>query len=97
MLARSGLFVGTGPNLDIGGEFPEILEGNMDRQTLPALWILKFLPNTAASAIADLAGIHGENATIGTACSASLQAVGEAFRKIRNGYLACACRGGDSR
>ncbi|MFZ2444713.1 MAG: beta-ketoacyl-[acyl-carrier-protein] synthase family protein [Syntrophobacteraceae bacterium] len=98
MAARSGLFVGSGPNLDIGGEFPEILDGNMDRQTLPALWILKFLPNTAASAIADLAGIHGENATIGTACSASLQAVGEAFRKIRNGYLDLALAGGgDSR
>lgn len=98
MPAKTGLFVGSGPNLDIGGEFPEILDGNMDRQDLPALWILKFLPNTAASAIADLAGIHGENATIGTACSASLQAIGEAFRKIRNGYLDMALAGGgDSR
>ncbi len=98
MLAGAGLFVGSGPNLDIGGEFPEILEGQMDRQDLPALWILKFLPNTAASAIADLAGIHGENATIGTACSASLQAIGEAFRKVRNGYLDLALAGGgDSR
>ncbi len=98
MLQKTGLFVGSGPNLDIGGEFPEIHDGHMDRQDLPALWILKFLPNTAASAIADLAGIHGENATIGTACSASLQAIGEAFRRIRNGYLELALAGGgDSR
>ncbi len=98
MLAEAGLFVGAGPNLDIGGEFPEISGGEMERDSLAALWILKFLPNTAASAIADLAGIHGENATIGTACSASLQAVGEAFRKVRDGHLRAALAGGgDSR
>ena len=98
MRARAGLFVGTGPNLDIGTEFPEIQEGQLDREDLAALWILRFLPNTAASAIADLAGIHGENATIGTACSASLQAVGEAFRRIKHGVLDLALAGGgDSR
>jgi len=95
---NTGLFVGIGPNLDIGGEFPEIRNGDIDRQDLSALWILKFLPNTAASAIAKLAGIHGENFTVTTACSASLQAIGEAFRKIRNGYLDTALAGGgDSR
>ncbi len=98
MRARAGLFVGTGPNLDIGTEFPEIQEGNLDREDLAALWILRFLPNTAASAIADLAGIHGENATIGTACSASLQAIGEAFRRIKYGLVDLALAGGgDSR
>ncbi|MEM5786209.1 MAG: beta-ketoacyl-[acyl-carrier-protein] synthase family protein [Syntrophobacteraceae bacterium] len=98
MLEKAGLFTGSGPNLDIGGEFPEITDGNMDRQTLSALWILRFLPNTAASAISDLAGIHGENATIGTACSASLQAIGEAFRRIRHRCLKVALAGGgDSR
>jgi 3-oxoacyl-[acyl-carrier-protein] synthase II len=97
-LAEAGLFVGAGPNLDIGSEFPEIRGGKMEAESLAALWILKFLPNTAASTIADLAGIHGENATIGTACSASLQAIGEAFRRIRDGRLALALAGGgDSR
>jgi 3-oxoacyl-[acyl-carrier-protein] synthase II len=98
MLSRAGLFVGTGPNLDIGSEFPDIRDGEMDRPSLAALWILRFLPNTPASSIADIAGIHGENATIATACSASLQAVGEAYRKIRCGYLDLALAGGgDSR
>ena len=97
-LAQAGLFVGCGPNLDIGGEFPEIQEGVMDRRDLQALWILKFLPNTAASVIAKLSGMHGENLTISTACSASLQAIGEAFRKIKDGYLELAfAGGGDSR
>ncbi|CAN2039115.1 Beta-ketoacyl-(acyl-carrier-protein) synthase family protein [Candidatus Magnetomoraceae bacterium gMMP-15] len=97
-IQKAGLFVGSGPNLDLGGECPEIQKGEVDWKKLKALWILKFLPNTAASAIATLAGIHGENLTITTACSASLQAIGEAFRKIKHGYLNLAfAGGGDSR
>jgi len=97
-MAEAGLFVGAGPNLNIGGEFPDVSGGNIDRTGLQALWILKFLPNTAASVIARLMGIHGENLTVSTACSASLQAIGEAFRKIKGGYLNCALAGGgDSR
>ncbi len=95
---EAGLFVGAGPNLNIGGEFPDVNCGNMDRRDLQALWILKFLPNTAASVIASLLGIHGENLTVSTACSASLQAIGEAFRRVKDGYLDCALAGGgDSR
>ena len=98
LLAESGLFLGAGPNLDIGGEFPDVKAGEIDRKDLMALWMLKFLPNTAASVIAKLAGIHAENQTITTACSASLQAIGEAFRKIKNGYIDLAfAGGGDSR
>ena len=98
LLAEAGLFLGTGPNLDIGGEFPDVKAGEIDRKDLMALWMLKFLPNTAASVIAKLAGIHGENQTLTTACSASLQAIGEAFRKIRDGYIDLAfAGGGDSR
>lgn len=98
VLVDTGLFIGTGPNLDIGGEFPEVRNGAIDRQDLQALWILRFLPNTAASAISKLADIHGENLTISTACSASLQAIGEAFRRIKDGYLKRAfAGGGDSR
>jgi len=97
-LAKAGLFSGAGPNLNIGGEFPDVKAGEIDRKNLMALWMLKFLPNTAASVIAKLAGIHGENQTITTACSASLQAIGEAFRKIKNGYIDLAfAGGGDSR
>jgi len=97
-LAKSGLFVGAGPNLDIDGEFPEIRNGKIKWKNAAALWMLKFLPNTAASAISSLAGIHGENSTVGTACSASTQAIGEAFRKIKEGHLDLAFAGaGDSR
>ena len=98
LLGKAGLFIGTGPNLDIGGEFPEIQRGEIDRSDLMALWILRFLPNTAASSIARLTGIHGENIISAAACAASLQAIGEAFRKIKDGYLDLAfAGGGDSR
>ena len=95
---ESGLFVGAGPHMDIGGEFPNIENGRINRNKLDALWILRFLPNTAASLIAQSVGIRGENLTVGTACAAALSAVGEAFRRIRDGYLYCALAGGgDSR
>ncbi len=98
ILHKTGLFTGTGPNLDIGGELPDIKNGVIDNKSLAALWILKFLPNTAASAISKFTGVHGENLTINTACSASMQAIGEAYRKIKNGYLELALAGGgDSR
>jgi 3-oxoacyl-[acyl-carrier-protein] synthase II len=89
MLENAGLFVGAGPNLDLG-------HGMDDR--LSALWILNFLPNTAASAIAALAGIHGESTTMSTACATTVQVVGEAFQKVRLGGLDIALAGGgDSR
>ena len=94
----SGLFVGAGPNLDMAAECPRIADGAIVSNGLPALWMLRFLPNTAASTIAQLTGIRGDNLTVGNACAASLQAVGEAFRRIKDGYLDRAVAGGgDSR
>lgn len=98
LLEAAGLFTGTGPNFDISADFPDIQDGNMDSRQLAALWMLRYLPNTAASAISQFLNIHGENSTVGTACSASTQAIGEAYRKIKDGYLTTALAGGgDSR
>jgi len=97
-IAGAGLFVGAAPNFDIGGECPNITEGKINAENLHALWILRFLPNTASSIIARLTGVHGENLAVTTACAASLQAIGEAYRKIKDGYLDLALAGsGDSR
>lgn len=98
LLEDAGLFCGMGPNFDISSDFPNVENGNLDSTELAALWMLRYLPNTAASAISQFLHIHGENSTIGTACSASTQAIGEAFRKIKDGYLTVAfAGGGDSR
>ncbi len=97
-IEASGLFVGAGPNLDLGAECPRIENGDIAGEGMSALWILRFLPNTAASSIAQLTGLRGENLTVGTACAASLQALGEAYRRIKDGYLDRAVTGGgDSR
>ncbi len=95
-LAKAGLFIGSGPSLDFGEELSYLNPDNPDLSKLKALWMLKYLSNTAASVISRLTGIHGDNATIGTACSATLQAIGEAFRKIKDGYLDLAFAGGGS-
>jgi 3-oxoacyl-[acyl-carrier-protein] synthase II len=98
LLTDAGLFIGAGPNLDIEREFPNIDNGSAEWSKIQALWLLKFLPNTAASIISQLTGIHGECATLGTACAASLQAIGNAYHKIKYGYLDIAVAGGgDSR
>jgi len=97
-LENAGLFLACGPNMDITDEIRNIHDGKMDEQGLAALFLLKFLPNTATSLIARLTGAHGENITVGSACAASLMAIGEAFRKIKDGYLDVALAGGgDSR
>ncbi len=83
-----GLFLGVGPNT-------EVLGGDGLSQ---ALALLKVIPNTPTCIISELFGIHGENLTITNACTSSLQAVGEGFRRIRYGTLSLAmCGGGDSR
>jgi 3-oxoacyl-[acyl-carrier-protein] synthase II len=56
--------------------------GNADKNTLFPLWILKYLPNMTAAHISLIHGAQGANSTITTACAASTQAVGEAFRLI---------------
>lgn len=91
LIEDCGLFVGTGPNLDIP-------DSGMNYSEQKALWILEHLPNTVSSSISSLLNIHGENSTIATACSASLQAIGEGFRRIKHGYTNMALvGGGDSR
>lgn len=85
-LDRAGLFLGLGPNLQASPRD--------DR----ALWLLDYLPNTVTSIMAELLGAHGENLTILTACAASTQALGQAFRTIAAGLADVALAGGgDSR
>ena len=62
------------------------------------LWLLKHLPNMAAAHISILHHAMGPNNTIVTACAASTQAVGEAFRLIGRGDADVMLAGGcDSR
>jgi 3-oxoacyl-[acyl-carrier-protein] synthase II len=67
-------------------------------ESMDPLWLLKHLPNMAASHISILHGAMGPNNTIVTACAAGTQAVGEAFRLLSRGDADIMLAGGcDSR
>ena len=67
-------------------------------ESMDPLWLLKHLPNMAASHLSILHGAMGPNNTIVTACAAGTQAVGEAFRLIARGDADVMLAGGcDSR
>jgi 3-oxoacyl-[acyl-carrier-protein] synthase II len=62
------------------------------------LWLLKHLPNMAASHLSILHGAMGPNNTVVTACAAGTQAIGEAFRLVARGDADVMLAGGcDSR
>lgn len=85
-LDQAGLFLGLGPNLEARPRDDK------------ALWLLDCLPNTLTSVMAGMLGVHGENLTIMTACAASTQALGQAFRAVAAGLADVALAGGgDSR
>lgn len=85
-LENAGLYLGLGPNL------------KARPRTDKALWLLDYLPNTLAASISQILGLRGENSTILTACSASTQALGQAFAAVRHGLIDRALAGGgDSR
>ena len=97
-LENTGLYVGTGPNLDITEAFSRTEDGEADFSGNPALWMLEFLANTPASAISQLGHTHAESLSIQTACAAGLQSVGEAYRKVKHGIVDSALAGaGDFR
>ncbi len=52
------------------------------------------LPNTAASAVAREHRLHGPSTSIGTACAAGSDAIGAAFRLIRDGHADAMVAGG---
>lgn len=91
---RAGVLVGSG----IGGlettvnEHAKFIEKGPDRVSV--FLIPMMISNMAAGQIAIEYGFRGDNFSIVSACATGSHAIGEAFRKIKHGYLDLAIAGG---
>ena len=94
---RAGVIAGVG----IGGlnltnqEHSKYLEKGPDR--ISVFFIPMMIGNMAAGTISMKTGFKGANFCTTTACASSTHAIGEAFRKIKDGYLdVCLCGGSEA-
>lgn len=91
---RAGVLVGSG----IGGidltlsEYTKYLEKGPNR--VSAFYIPMMISNMASGTIAMKTGFRGANFDISSACATATHAIGEAFRKIKDGYLDVCLAGG---
>lgn len=65
------------------------LNSHFNRMIVPMI-----MPNSITSWISILFGMHGANFTVNTACSSGNYAIGEAYRKIKDGYNEIVIAGG---
>lgn len=91
---RAGVLVGSG----IGGidltlsEYSKYLEKGPSR--VSAFYVPMMISNMAAGTIAMKTGFRGANFDISSACATGTHSIGEAFRKIKDGYLDVCLAGG---
>ena len=91
---RAGVIVGSG----IGGidltlsEYEKYLSKGPSRVSV--FYIPMMISNMAAGTISMKTGFRGANFDISTACATGTHSIGEAFRKIKDGYLDAALAGG---
>ena len=91
---RAGVIVGSG----IGGidltleEYAKYLEKGPGR--VSPFYVPMMISNMAAGYISMRTGFRGANFDISTACATGTNCIGEAFRKIRDGYLDVCLAGG---
>ncbi len=94
---RVGVILGCG----IGGleetekEHSKYLEKGPDR--ISVFYVPTMIGNMAAGQVSMATGFKGDNFSTVTACASATHAIGEAFRKVKDGYLdACICGGTES-
>jgi len=91
---RAGVYLGTG----LGGAnaieegYIRLFKENSDR--VKPLSVLMIMNNASASHISIEYGLTGPCLTLSTACASSTNAIGEAFRQIRDGYVDLMLAGG---
>ncbi len=90
---RVGVIIGVG----IGGLLlteAEVRKFEVKPDKVSVFFIPMMIANMAAGTIAMKTGFKGDNFCTTTACSSGTHAIGEAFRKIKDGYLDAAICGG---
>ena len=91
---RAGVYIGCG----MGGAntiedlYDRLFKHNADRAK--PLTVLMVMNNASASHISIEYGLSGPCLTLSTACASSANAIGEAFRQIRDGYVDVMLAGG---
>jgi 3-oxoacyl-[acyl-carrier-protein] synthase II len=93
-LALAGTYIGT----SLGGG-PELEAAYKSFYTdswkkIPALSVIRGMPNSIANHIAISFGLGGPNSTISNACLSSAEAIGNAYQQISQGKLTTALCGG---
>lgn len=93
---RVGVVVGVG----IGGlnlTFDEVAKFVQKPDKVSVFFIPMMIGNMAAGTVSMRTGFKGDNYCTTTACSSATHAIGEAYRKIKDGYLdACLCGGAEA-
>lgn len=65
------------------------INSRFNRMVIPML-----MPNSAAAWISIIFGIKGSSSTVNAACASGTMAIGEAFRRIKDGYCTTVITGG---
>lgn len=91
---RVGTIIGSG----IGGiettQDEMLAYHNKGNKKVSVFTITKMISNMPAGIVAIRTGFKGSNFCVTTACASGTQAIGEAFRSIKHGYLDAAIAGG---
>ena len=91
---RAGVYVGSamGGGNTIEDLYDQLFRHNADR--VKPLTVLMIMNSASASHISMEYGLLGPCLTLSTACASSANAIGEAFRQIRDGYVDVMLAGG---
>lgn len=93
-LQTAGTYIGTslGGTPELESAYAFFFSGHWRK--IPALSVIRGMPNSVANHIAIAFGIGGPNSTISNACVSSAEAIGTAYQQISQGRLSVALCGG---
>ncbi len=93
-LSTAGTYIGTslGGAPELESAFRSFFTDSWKK--IPALSVIRGMPNSIANHIAIAFGIGGPNSTVSNACVSSAEAIGTAFQQIAHGQLSVAVCGG---